>query len=467
MPDAYVLGLGQSGFYAARLLKANGWQVRVSDRGSSPELTKRCEQLKAEGIKVELGNNFSFDQIGVGTNLLVVSPGIPWDHPVLNRAREEGVETIGEVELAWRYLRQFPWVGITGTNGKTTTTALTAAIFQGTGLNAPACGNIGKAICELADELVSEPGSSFDWIIAELSSYQIESAPSVQPNIGIWTTFTPDHLNRHYTIEAYSDIKTALLKQSQQIVLNGDDPYIAETGRSLFPNAIWTSCKGIIPEAIESGAYIKDGWVIFAGVPVLPLSKFKLLGEHNKQNLLMAVAASKLAGIDSEAIALSVSGFNGVPHRLEHVCNYQGISLINDSKATNFDAAEVGLKSIEKTAILIAGGEPKQGNAQAWLDVIQKKAAYTLLIGQAATEFGQLLDSIGYTTYEDVQTLDVAVSKAIELAQKLNATTVLLSPACASFDQYANFEQRGDHFRSLSLAICEASADSKVRSSSL
>ncbi len=462
MPDAYVLGLGKSGFYAARLLKAKGWQVRVSDRGSSPELTKRCEQLKAEGIKVELGDNFNFDQIGVHTDLLVVSPGIAWDHPVLNRARELGIETIGEVELAWRYLRQYPWVGITGTNGKTTTTALTAAIFQGAGLNAPACGNIGKAICELADELMTTPNSSFDWIVAELSSYQIESAPSVQPQIGIWTTFTPDHLNRHYTIEAYSNIKASLLLQSQQVVLNGDDPYLAETGRSLFPKAIWTSCTGSIPEAIESGAYIKDDWVIFAGAPVLPLSKFKLLGEHNKQNLLLAVAASKLAGIDSEAIAQSVSQFKGVPHRLEHVCNYQGIHLINDSKATNYDAAEVGLKSVESPVILIAGGESKQGDAKAWLNTIQQKTAYTLLIGQAADEFAQLLNGVGYKSYEDVKTLDVAVPQAIDLAQKLNATAVLFSPACASFDQYANFEQRGDHFRSLSLAICEASADRQV-----
>jgi UDP-N-acetylmuramoylalanine--D-glutamate ligase len=460
MPDAYVLGLGKSGFYAARLLKAKGWQVRVRDRGSSPELIQRCEQLRAEGIKVELGNNFSFDQIGVNTDLLVVSPGIPWDHPVLNRAREMQVETIGEVELAWRYLSQYPWVGITGTNGKTTTTALTAAIFQGAGLNAPACGNIGKAICELADELAAHPNSSFDWIVAELSSYQIESAPSVKPQIGIWTTFTPDHLNRHYTIEAYSNIKASLLQHSQQVVLNGDDPYLAATGRSLFPNAIWTSCTGNIPEAVESGAFIKDDWVIFAGEPVLPLSKFKLLGEHNKQNLLLAVAASKLAGIDSESIARSVSQFKGVPHRLEHICNYQGIHLINDSKATNYDAAEVGLKSVESPVILIAGGESKQGEARAWLDMITQKAVHTFLIGQAAPEFGQLLDSVGYTNYEDVKTLDVAVSKAIDLAQKLNATAVLFSPACASFDQYANFEQRGDHFRSLSLAICDASVES-------
>jgi UDP-N-acetylmuramoylalanine--D-glutamate ligase len=462
MPDAYVLGLGKSGFYAARLLKAKGWQVRVSDRGSSSELAQRREQLLAEGIQVELGNNFSFDQIGVHTDLLVVSPGIPWDHPVLNRARELGVETIGEVELAWRYLNQYPWVGITGTNGKTTTTALTAAIFQGAGLNAPACGNIGKAICELADDLVTTPGSSFDWIVAELSSYQIESAPSVQPQIGIWTTFTPDHLNRHYTIDTYSNIKASLLRHSQQVVLNGDDPYLAEMGRSFFSNAIWTSCNGKIPEASERGAFIDGDWVIFAGVPVLQLSKFKLLGEHNKQNLLMAVAASKLAGIDSASIARSVSEFKGVPHRLEHICNYQGIQLINDSKATNYDAAEVGLKSVESPAILIAGGESKQGDAMAWLNTIQQKAAYTLLIGQAADEFAHLFDDVGYTSYKDMETLDAAVPKAIDLAQKLNATAVLFSPACASFDQYANFEQRGEHFRSLSLAICEASADRKV-----
>jgi UDP-N-acetylmuramoylalanine--D-glutamate ligase len=456
MPDAYVLGLGQSGFSAARLLKAKGWQVRVSDRGSNAELMQRRTQLLSEGIQVELGQNLSFDMIAQTTDLLVVSPGIPWDHPTLDRARELGIETIGEVELAWRYLDRYPWVGITGTNGKTTTTALTAAIFQGAGLNAPACGNIGKAICELA-----EPHSAaWDWIIAELSSYQIESAPSVRPRIGIWTTFTPDHLNRHYTIEAYSNIKASLLRQSQQIVLNGDDPYLAEHGRSLFADVIWTSCTGSIPEAFERGAFIQNDLVMFAGSPVLPLSKFKLLGEHNKQNLLMAVAASKLAGIESEAIERSVSQFKGVPHRLEHICNYQGINLINDSKATNYDAAEVGLKSVEGPVILIAGGEPKQGNAEAWLKAIARKAVFTLTIGQAAAGFTQLFDSIGYAHHEDVKTLEAAVPKAIALAQELNATAVLLSPACASFDQYANFEQRGDHFRRLCLAICASNITS-------
>jgi UDP-N-acetylmuramoylalanine--D-glutamate ligase len=451
MPDAYVLGLGQSGFSAARLLKAKGWQVRVGDRSSTPELTQRQLQLLSQDIQVELGQDFSFERNGYRPDSIVVSPGIPWDHPMLNRARELGIETIGEVELAWRYLNQYPWVGITGTNGKTTTTALTAAIFQGAGYNAPACGNIGKAICELA-----EPGSpQWDWIIAELSSYQIESAPSVQPRIGVWTTFTPDHLSRHYTIEAYCNVKASLLRQSQQTVLNGDDPFLAENGRSLFPNAIWTSCTGSIPEAVERGAIIQDNWVIFAGDPVLPLSKFKLLGEHNKQNLLVAVAASKLARINSQSIERSVAQFKGVLHRLEHICNYQGINLINDSKATNYDAAEVGLKSMEGPVILIAGGEPKQGNAEAWLGAIARKAAFTLLIGQAAPEFAKLFDRVGYKHYEDVQTMDAAVPKAISLAQELNATAVLLSPACASFDQYANFEQRGEHFRRLCLTICE------------
>ncbi|MBD1838614.1 UDP-N-acetylmuramoyl-L-alanine--D-glutamate ligase [Coleofasciculus sp. FACHB-501] len=456
MPIAHIIGLGKSGIAAARLLKRDGWEVTISDRNSSENLRQEQQQLANEGITVKLGYSLELN----GTDLpqmIVVSPGVPWDAPILVEARKLGIETIGEIELAWRHLQSCPWVGITGTNGKTTTTALVAAIFQAANFHAPACGNIGYAAGELA--LAEKPP---DWVIAELSSYQIESSATVAPKIGVWTTFTPDHLSRHKTLENYYNIKAHLLSQSQQQVLNGDDPELRKTARDRFPNAYWTSVNKA--DLIgEKGFYIEDGWVVETqmespqaekqGEKIVQASALRMVGEHNLQNLLMAVAAARLAGIEKEAIQEAIANFPGVPHRLEHICTLAGIDFINDSKATNYDAAQVGLASVNSPAILIAGGEAKAGDDTSWLETIQTKATAVLLIGDAATVFSQRLQDVGYSSYEIVQTMEKAVSRAAELAQAHGAKVVLLSPACASFDQYQNFEQRGDHFRQLCLEL--------------
>ncbi|HEY9845686.1 MAG TPA: Mur ligase family protein, partial [Candidatus Caenarcaniphilales bacterium] len=240
MPNAHVIGFGQSGIAAARLLKREGWHVELSDRSTSAALVKQQQALEAEAIQVKLGEDFSPGSLSarglVLPELVVVSPGVAWDLPGLIQARAIGIETIGEIELAWRYLQVHPWIGITGTNGKTTTTALIAAILQTAGLQAPACGNIGYSACALA--LSPTP---IDWVVAELSSYQIESSPTIAPRIGVWTTFTPDHLGRHGTLEHYWDIKASLLYQSQYQVLNGDDPYLRRRGPERWPDAYWTT----------------------------------------------------------------------------------------------------------------------------------------------------------------------------------------------------------------------------------
>ena len=440
----HVIGLGKSGVAAARLLQRNGWEVTLSDRSDSAHLKRQKQTLTQEGLTVQLGDEFTPD---AAIDLVVVSPGVPWHIPPLDRARDLGIETIGEAELAWRYLADRPWVGITGTNGKTTTTALTAAIFQAAGFHAPACGNIGYAACELALEKTLP-----DWVIAELSSYQIEASTRLAPHIGVWTTFTPDHLDRHKTLENYYAIKASLIDRASHIVINGDDPYLRNTAPNRWDQVHWTSLKGKAAIApLQPTAYIEDGWATFQGDPVVRVKALRMMGGHNRQNLLLAVAAARLAGIEPGAIAQAVADFSGVPHRLEHIGAWQGIDFINDSKATNYDAAEVGLRSVIAPTILIAGGEAKVGNDSAWLKQIQAKAAAVLLIGNAAAALAQRLDQVGYTTYEIVETMDRAVSRSTELAKQYGAKGVLLSPACASFDQYPNFEVRGDHFRQLCL----------------
>ena len=463
MPRATVIGLGKSGVAAARLLKGEGWEVELSDSNTSETLLQQQQKLAAEQITVKLGQSLELNGANL-PQLIVVSPGVPWDIPVLIKARQLGIETIGEMELAWRNLQSLPWVGITGTNGKTTTTALIAAIFQAAELNAPACGNIGYAACEVAlSQGAARAGekfdnSSVDWVIAEVSSYQIESSSSLAPRIGVWTTFTPDHLSRHKTLENYYNIKAKLLRQSELQVFNGDDAYLSQLGLSAWPDAYWTSVRGKDFLISEKGFYIEDGWVVekltatSAPEPIVKVSSLRMVGEHNQQNLLMAVATARLAGINRDAIARAVREFPGVAHRLEHICTWEGIDFINDSKATNYDAAEVGLASVNSPAILIAGGEAKAGDDTAWLAQIQTKAAAVLLIGSAAPAFAKRLREVGYHNYHIVETMERAIPKSAELAKQYQAPVVLLSPACASFDQYPNFEVRGDRFRHLCLA---------------
>jgi UDP-N-acetylmuramoylalanine--D-glutamate ligase len=463
MPNAQVIGLGRSGIAAARLLQQEGWEVILSDRNTSETLHQQQQELLSQGITVKLGYSLALNDSDL-PQLIVVSPGVPWDIPVLVEARSRGIDTIGEMELAWRHLQSIPWVGITGTNGKTTTTALIAAIFQTAGFHAPACGNIGYAACEVALSVLNPPNqegekaqldngqpTKVDWVIAETSSYQIESSRDLAPQIGVWTTFTPDHLSRHKTLENYYDIKAQLLKRSHNQVFNGDDPYLRNMGINHWPDAYWTSVKGkeYLLGDPQRGIYIEDGWVIVQNEPIVQTAALRMVGEHNQQNLLMAVAAARLAGIEKEAIQKAIANFPGVPHRLEHIITLAGIDFINDSKATNYDAAEVGLASVATPTILIAGGEAKAGDDTRWIEAIQAKAAAVLLIGDAATAFAERLKQAAYDRYEIVETMAQAVPRAAELAQQYDARVVLLSPACASFDQYQSFEHRGDDFRQL------------------
>ena len=463
MPQACIIGVGKSGNAAARLLNSQGWTVTVRDRGTTEALNTQAAELRSEGMRVELGADF--DPEVIKPDLVVVSPGVPWDLPGLVKARSLGIVTIGEMELAWRNLSDVPWIAITGTNGKTTVTALTSAIFQAAGQRAPAFGNIGYAACEVATQ---HPQSPIEVAIAELSSYQIESSPTLTPDIAIWTTFTPDHLARHKTLKNYFEMKARLLARSTVQIFNGDDLALRQLGQSKdafkvfnsFPvrsDTCWTSVTGkadLVGDP-DCGIWIENNVVVFQGEMVMAADRLKMPGKHNLQNLLMAIAAAKLSKVSNEAIAAAITQFSGVEHRLEPILTWQGIDFINDSKATNYDAAEVGLNSVTSPAILIAGGASKEGDDRAWIASIHAKAAIVLLIGEATDAFATRLEASGYTRYEKVETMEKAVARSIVLAPTLGAAVVvLLSPACASFDQYRSFEHRGDDFRRHCQSAC-------------
>jgi UDP-N-acetylmuramoylalanine--D-glutamate ligase len=433
MQKAAVVGLGKSGFSAAKVLLAKGWSVSLWDGKDSSCLRSAIQALDSV-VTVNLGKEFDPTE---ALDLVVVSPGVPWDHPGLVKARAQGLEVYGDVEFAWRTLPRCPWICITGTNGKTTTTSLLSAIFKEAGLQAPAVGNIGRPATEIFWEATP------DLVLAELSSFQIEASPTIEPDLSIWTTFTPDHLNRHGTLERYSQIKAGLSDRAKQVVLNGDDPYVRSL-RSRWPKALVTSIHD--PEASVG---VRDGWIQAQGKPVLPVSEIQLPGEHNLQNVLMAVAAAQAKGIEPAVIRAAIRNFMGVPHRLETVAQVEGVTFINDSKATNYEAALVALEAMAQPVILLAGGQSKTGDPSAWLSKIQDKTLGVVLFGEAAPLFSDFLHGIGYTNVQSCKDLTAAVPLALADAQKSSCSVVLLSPACASYDQYQNFEERGEHFRRL------------------
>ncbi|WP_287129410.1 UDP-N-acetylmuramoyl-L-alanine--D-glutamate ligase [Candidatus Cyanaurora vandensis] len=434
MGKVAVIGFGESGRAAALLLNHLGYTVTLWDSNQTPALVARATEIQTLGITVRLGENFCPTP---GLVRVVVSPGVPWDAPFLQQSRALGLVVQGEVDLAWDVLGQVPWVGVTGTNGKTTTTMLLAQIWARAGWVAPACGNIGRPISDVA------LGPLPDWVLAELSSFQIEQSPNIRPKIALWTTFTPDHLNRHGTIESYAAIKASLLDQAEQVVLNGDDPYL-RTLLPRWPQAIWTSLHD--PTA---PIHVREGQIWVQEERVLAVAEIQIPGWHNVQNILMAVACAHLAGIAVSHIAQAVRGFQGVPHRLEKITDRAGVAFINDSKATNYEAAATGLTAMTAPVILLAGGQAKQGNPQLWLQQIHRATLGVILYGQAAPVFAELLRQSGYQAFTICQDLAEAVPLAWTWAKNKGAATVLLSPACASYDQFANFEARGNCFRQL------------------
>jgi len=453
-----VIGLGRSGIGAARLLRARGHDVLLLESGSGPDLQARAADLEAEGIAVRLGAPLAADTFATlapPPETVVVSPGIRWDHPVLEELRRGGIAVQGEMVPAWQALGDVPWIGITGTNGKTTVTHLVHHLLSSAGLEAPLCGNVGFSAAELALDRLMPGRPRPDWLVVELSSYQIEAAPGIAPAIGVWTTLTPDHLERHGSLECYRAIKRQLLEHSRLRVLNADDPDLRAHASS-WDRADWISAgpRAALPAGIDPMLWIEAGQVHGRPGQLFAADCLAMPGAHNRQNMLLAAAVGLHVGLRPTAMEAAFRSFLGVPHRLERIREHEGVVYYNDSKATNYDAAGVALRALEGPLVVLAGGQSKQGDASGWLAQLADQAAAVVLYGASRSEFADLLQDSGYGgAVHAVHGMGEAVPLAAELAQATGSCSVLLSPACASFDQYGDFEARGDHFRSLVLAL--------------
>lgn len=453
---AVVVGLGRSGQGAAKLLRALGSSVLLLESRSGETLEQEAASLRAEGITVRLDAPLRAETFAALPRLqtVIVSPGIPWDHPVLVGLRQQGVRVQGEISPAWQALEQTPWIGITGTNGKTTVTHLVHHLLSQAGLEAPLCGNVGFSAAELA-LVCLQSGRRPDWLVVELSSYQIEASPEVAPRIGVWTTLTPDHLERHGTLDRYRAIKRSLLEASGTRILNADDADLRAHAAS-WDQAVWITAgpRQPLADILSPALWVEEEMMHGPEGPLFRADCLAMPGLHNRQNLLMAAAVGLQVGLSPTAMEAAFRTFPGVPHRLERIRERGGITWVNDSKATNYDAAEVALKALVGPLVVLAGGQAKQGEASGWLRELRRQAAAVVLFGEARDAFALLLAEDGYAgIVATCQGLAEAVTIAQELAEKLACRCVLLSPACASFDQYSNFEARGDHFRQLVEAL--------------
>ncbi len=444
-----VVGLGKSGVASALFLKAHGARVTVSDTKSGDELRNEIPSLLDHGITVETGGHG--ERTFRGQDLIVVSPGVPVDAPLLVQARAMGEAVIGEVELAAQFLPG-PIVAITGSNGKTTTTTLTGEILTAGGLPTLVGGNIGTPAISLAERAKRETV-----IVLEVSSFQLETIQTFRPKVAVVLNVTPDHLDRHRTFEAYVDAKARIFENQRGddfAVLNEDDPTCVTMAARTRAQVFWFSRQ----KEVKQGAWVREGNILFrdgrgsqknAQREIMQVSEIPLKGAHNLENVLAAVCAGALMGCAPEKIRQAVRDFKAVEHRLEFVATVRGVDYYNDSKATNVDATIKALESFPANIHLILGGKEKGSDYTVLNDLLRQRVKRVYTIGAAAGKIESQIVSpkSGNVEVVHAETLENALRKANAVAEP--GDVVLLAPACASFDQFKNYEQRGQVFKEI------------------
>ncbi len=443
-----VMGLARTGLAAASLLSRLGARVTVTELRGREELKETLARLPP-GVEVEVGGHT--EDAFSGCQLLVVSPGVPASNPFIALARGEGAEVVSEVELAFRLARA-PLVAVTGTNGKTTTTTLIGEILSADGIRVGVGGNIGSPLIGLVEE-------ELDFLVAEVSSFQLEWVKELRPRVALITNLSPDHLDRHATFEEYKALKARLLirqRPDDSLILNADDPETVGLSRGSPALQFRFSREG--PKGW--GAFLLgEGIVIRRPAPggadgafdmsVCRLPELSPSGSLNLENILAALAAGAALGVSTPAMRRVALSFKGLPHRMELVGELDGVSYVNDSKGTNVGAAARALESCGGRVVLIAGGRDKGGDLAPLAQALKRRGKGLILLGEARERFRKALgDSCPLL---EVESLDEALSQARKLAQE--GDTVLLSPACASFDMFRDYEERGELFRQLVLSM--------------
>ena len=437
-----VVGLGKSGLAAALFLRRRGAQVTVSDVRSAEALAKEIPALIEAGIMVESGGHglLTFRR----QDLIVVSPGVPLDTPELAQVKHFGLPVIGELELAARFLKGHA-LAVTGSNGKTTTTTLLGEILKAGGLPTLVGGNIGLPVVALIDESTEDT-----WSVLEVSSFQLETTVQFHPEIAVILNITPDHLDRHGSFENYCAAKERIFAAQTAedcLVLNADNTPCAAAAARSAAKVYWFSVEHPVPQ----GAWLEQGSVVYRAAEdaptehVMPLRGIPLKGSHNIENVLAAVVAARLAGVPAEIIRHAVESFQAVEHRLEYVVTHNGVQFYNDSKATNVDATAKAIAAFSGGIHLILGGKDKNSDYTLLSDLLRERVSAVYTIGSAAAKIESHLR--GVVSIYSCETLDKAVASAAAAARP--GEVVLLAPACSSFDQFENYEQRGKVFKQL------------------
>lgn len=445
MGDAIlIIGAARSGVASAEYLLSIGKQIVISDMNTK----------LAEDVETQLGHaSVSYvwgkqpDVAALQPELIVMSPGVPLSIPPVVKARELGIPVISEPELAFRY-SDVPFVAITGTNGKTTTTTLTAFLLEKEGRKVVAGGNIGLPLISQCPQM-----SANDIVVAEMSSFQLESVDSFCPKVAVVMNLTPDHLDRHKTMEAYAAAKANIFKNQgpeEYLLLNKDDAIVAAMAAGAKSHVYYFSQQ----EILDEGIWLEDGNLVYRldknGAPqvLIPAAEIGIVGSHNWQNAMAASLAALLMGQQPEIIAERLRAFKGVAHRMEPVATIDGVLYVNDSKGTNPDSTKKALGSYgERPIVLIAGGRNKGSDMAVLVPLMRAHCRGVVLVGEATGDFIDAFERTSYTAYVCADSFEDAVAKAREMAQ--SGDVVLLSPACASWDMFDNFEQRGDLFKEL------------------
>ena len=436
-----IMGFSMSGKSAAKYLARHGADVFITEnREQKEEDLKDIQELEGLGIKIEFGGNS--DEFLNDSYMAIVSPSVPKESELYKKVQEKNIQIISEIELAYKETGR-PFIGITGTNGKTTVTALTSHILSSE-YKAPECGNIGVPPTSLLD-------NDIDYFVCELSSFQMEHTNAFKAQIACWTNFTPDHITWHGTLENYFNAKAKLFRNptaSAFAVLNGADEKLLEFSKTvggtvfLFDKEVDDNCCYIKDESIF---YKRNGKEEF----IIKLADCPLIGHHNYQNIMCCVIMAKIIGISNEHIQERIKDFVVPEHRLEKVREYNGITFYNDSKATNPEASIVAINSFNNTDVaLIAGGRDKLTTLDEFCESVKQHIKTVILIGEATERFEEALKKSGFDNILRADSMESAIDKAIEL----KPNNVLLSPACASFDMFKGYEERGTVFKNYVLS---------------